>query len=186
MALAPSELETCVLATIRQHQPCSTYAVRQAFARSSTPDWSGSTGSIYPLVERLLRLGLIEAEAEVGDPRGRRDLKVTPDGERAVLAWLTALDPAIAKATPDPIRTRISFLDQLPSDAERVAFLKQADALTRTALDELGPMVEAAKATGVGEYLAGRGAIRQLEARGEWLGEAIAVYDKTADPTAAP
>jgi DNA-binding PadR family transcriptional regulator len=177
VAIGTTELENCTLAMIGQHQPCSAYAVRQAIAHSPTPEWSGSTGSIYPVVERLLRLGLIEAEPQKGDSRGRRNLKITPAGEQAVRAWIADLEPWAAKATPDPIRTRVSFLGQLPSDAERAVFLALAVRLTENALVELKPAVEAMKAVHALEYLAGRGAIHQLRARLRWLRDMLAFYD---------
>jgi len=180
MAIGITELEHCTLATIRLHQPCSAYAVRQVFARSSTPEWSGSTGAIYPVIKRLLRRGLIEVEPQPDDPRGRRDLRVTPPGEQAVRVWIIDLEPWAAKATPDPIRTRVSFLDQLASDDERIVFLKEAEELTETMLEELRRTVEAVRAVHAAEYLAGRGAIHQLEARLKWLREVIACYGGAA------
>ena len=144
--------------------------------RSSTPEWSGSTGSIYPVIERLLRRGLIDVEPQAGDPRGRRNLKLTPEGDAAVRAWITGLQPWTAKATPDPIRTRVSYLNQLASDGERVAFLKEAVRLTEDMLEEVVRTAEALRAVDTPEYLAGRAAIHQLEARRTWLRELIAFY----------
>jgi DNA-binding PadR family transcriptional regulator len=171
VAIDITEFESCTLAAIQQHQPCSAYAVRQVFARSTTPEWSGTTGSIYPAIARLLKRGLITVESQAGDRRGRKNLTVTQQGAQAVRAWLTNLQPWTAKATPDPIRTRVSFLDRLASDAERIVFLKEAEALTKEALKELNVTVEALKDTQTTEYLAGLGAIAQVGARLTWLRE---------------
>ncbi len=176
MAIEITELEHCTLAEIGRLQPCSAYAVRQVFARSHTPEWSGSTGSIYPVIERLLRRGMIEVEPQPRDPRGRRNLNITPKGEEAVRAWITRLEPWTAKLTPDPIRTRVSHLARLASDGERIAFAEAAARLTEDLLKELAPTVEALKAVDTSEYLAGRGAIHQLEARLMWLRELISFY----------
>jgi DNA-binding PadR family transcriptional regulator len=176
VAIDISEFESCTLAAIRQRQPCSAYEIRQLFARSTTPDWSGTTGSIYPAIARLLERGLIAVEPQAGDRRGRRDLTITPDGAQAVRDWLTDLPPWIAKATPDPIRTRTSFLDQLGSDSERIAFLGRSKALSEEALLELIVAVEALKNTHTAEYLAGLGAIAQVRARLTWLREVLAFY----------
>lgn len=176
MAIGITELEHCALAEIRHLQPCSAYAVRQVFARSATPEWSGSTGAIYPVIKRLLGRGLIEVEPQAGDPRGRRNLRVTAEGERAIREWIVGLEPWTAKATPDPIRTRVSYLGQLSPD-ERIAFLRDAEKLTEQMLEELRDWVEAAKAVHMYEYLAGRGGLHQLEARLAWLREAISVCE---------
>jgi DNA-binding PadR family transcriptional regulator len=180
VAIDITEFESCTLAAIKQRQPCSAYEIRQLFARSTTPDWSGTTGSIYPAIARLLKRGLISVEAQAGDRRGRRNLMVTHQGVQAVRAWLSDLRPWIAKATPDPIRTRVSFLDQLASDAERIGFLSRAQALTQQALAELTAVVERLRQTDPQEYLAGRGAICQLDARLAWLGELKVFYSTRA------
>lgn len=178
---APTEFESCALAAIMQHQPCSAYEVRQIFARSTTPEWSGSTGSIYPAIERLIRQGLVSVELRRNDRRGRRDLRVTVNGEKAVRAWIVACEPWTSSATPDPIRTRVSFFDQLTSDAERVAVAANAESQTEARLEELRAVVEPLKVQHASEYLAGLGAIRQLEARRDWLKEVQWFY--TTDPT---
>jgi DNA-binding PadR family transcriptional regulator len=181
MAIDITEFESCTLAAIQQHQPCSAYEIRQVFARSTTPDWSGTTGSIYPAIARLTKRGLIDVESQAGDRRGRRNLRVTRQGAQAVRAWLTDLPPWVAKATPDPIRTRVSFLEQLASDAERIAFLRQAQALTREALEDLTFTVEALRHTQAQEYLAGLGAMSQVGARLAWLREVLLSYESAPD-----
>lgn len=176
MAIGITELEHCTMANIRRHQPCSAYAVRQVFARSSTPEWSGSTGAVYPVIDRLVRRGLIEAKPQAGDPRGARSLTITPEGDAVVRDWITGLEPWMAKATPDPIRTRVSHLDHLASDGERIAFLEAAARLTEDMLKELEGVLESLKAVDTVEYLAGRGAVHQLQARRMWLRELIEFY----------
>jgi DNA-binding PadR family transcriptional regulator len=172
-----TEFESCALATIREHQPCSAYEVRQVFARSTTPAWSGSTGSIYPAIERLLRRGLVQSETQEGDQRGRKNLKVTPEGEAAVLSWVMDLEPWVAKATPDPIRTRVSFLDALGTDLQRAAFFARAEALTTDMLLELKLHLEAEGPWSRCERAAGLGALYQLEARLNWLGDARQIFE---------
>jgi DNA-binding PadR family transcriptional regulator len=171
-----TELESCTLSAIRHQQPCSTYAVRQMFAESPTPDWRGGAGSIYPVVERLMRLGLVEAEADEEDRRHRKSLRVTSAGERAIVNWITALEPWTAKSTPDPLRTRVGFLGQLASDAERSAFFDSAESLTRQAMLDLRALAETERAAGDRDHVSTLGAVYQLEARLRWLGEARSVW----------
>ena len=108
---------------------------------------------------------------------------MTDQGAQAVRAWLTDLAPSIAKATPDPIRTRVSFLEQLASDAERIAFLRRAEALTKEALEELTVTVEALRHTQTQEYLAGLGAMSEVGARLSWLRDVLLFYGGAAAST---
>lgn len=165
-----TELESCTLGVIRQHQPCSTYKVRSVFAASHTTEWSASAGSIYPVIERLRRLRLVKVAGQRGDARGRRDLTLTAKGEQALLAWMMGMEEWVARATPDPIRTRICFLDYLASARDRAAFLDLAEALTRAMLAELQVDAEAARSGPAADYLSVLGAQFQLEARLRWLG----------------
>lgn len=169
MSRTLTELEQCVLAAVRQLQPCSTYQVRQSFARSPTAKWSASAGSIYPVVERLIALKFVKAGALEGDGRRRRDLTVTAKGEARIVAWIADLNPALAAPGPDPVRSRACFLDLLPSPKARQAFLRQAVTLTRAALLETQRYVEAESRRNRLEYLTALGAQFQLEARLAWL-----------------
>lgn len=164
-----TELESCTLGVIRQHQPCSTYKVRSIFAASHTTEWSASAGSLYPVIERLQRLKLVKlARAEGG--RGRRDLSLTLKGERALQSWMLELQEWTARATPDPIRTRSCFIEFLPSLEQRAEFLEQAEALTRAMIGELETALAAVAAKRDADYFSMLGAHYQLEARLRWLG----------------
>ncbi|HSC32694.1 MAG TPA: PadR family transcriptional regulator [Gemmatimonadaceae bacterium] len=165
-----TELESCTLGVIRQCQPCSTYRVRSEFARSTTTAWSASAGAIYPVIERLVRAGYVRIRRRSTDSRGRRDLALTRRGARAVQDWIMQLEPSIARSTPDPIRSRVCFLDQLASDGDRQEFLTLAEQLTGLMISDLraqerstGDMTEIDRLVVIGSRL-------QLEARLAWLG----------------
>jgi len=167
MTIKLTDLESGVLGVIRQQQPCSTYAVRRAFARSPTREWSDSAGSIYPAIARLVRLGLIRARARKADARGRRDLCLTKKGEDALRRWITCLDAA--SSTPDPVRTRLHFLELLETSRERAGFLKRAEVLTRVAIAETRAFLKEERAHAEIDYWASLGGLYQLEARLKWL-----------------
>lgn len=163
-----TELESTVLGVIARDGPVSTYDVRKVFARSLTPRWSSSTGSIYPAIQRLIAFGAIEASDTLGT-RGRQDLTVTEAGLIILRSWLTTLDDGVASATPDPIRTRVAFLGLL-TKSEKTAFVNEALRTTETALlaaqahvaERLGEEQRTAK-------LAALGLVIQLRGRREWL-----------------
>ena len=167
MAINLTELESAVLGAIRQMQPCSAYQVRRAFARAATREWSDSAGSIYPVIARLERLKLVRARAKADDTRGRRDLRLTKSGEAALKGWILGL--ASASSTPDPVRTRLHFLELLGGKRERMAFLVRAETLTRRAIDETRAFLKEERANAEIDYLASLGGLYQLQARLKWL-----------------
>jgi DNA-binding PadR family transcriptional regulator len=170
MANGLTELESCTLGVIGQRQPCSTYQVRQVFLRSTTPAWSGSAGAIYPVMERLIALGLVRVEGLKGDRRGRRNLSLTAAGRRAFSAWATTLEPGMGHATPDPIRTRATFFDLVDSPKEQSRFFARAEALTRDAIRTQQALVESDRRAGrLGDYVSSLGGLHQLEGRLKWL-----------------
>lgn len=164
-----TELESCALGVIRRYQPCSTYRVRSEFARSTTTAWSASAGSIYPVIERLLRAGLVRIHGRSKDARGRRDLALTRLGMRALQDWIMNVDPATARATPDPIRSRVCFLEQLGSDEDRYEFVTLAEKLTGRMIRELRAEEASTDAMTEIDRLVAIGSRLQLEARLTWL-----------------
>ncbi|SED63599.1 PadR family transcriptional regulator [Ruania alba] len=97
-------LEYCVLASLRGG---ASYG--RDIARQLTEDGvlAGGEGTLYPLLARLRKSGMVETrwqESTSGPPR--RYYTVTPDGERAldvfVRAWepfRTAVDTTVGKGT---------------------------------------------------------------------------------------
>jgi DNA-binding PadR family transcriptional regulator len=168
-----SELEACVLALIWADGPATPYAVRQVFLKSPTPQWSGSAGSIYPLIERLERRMLIRSVPHSTGERQARLFSVAPAGRRALKRWLDPDIPArVAGLPPDPLRTRIRFLGAVPTGAQR-EFLAAA----RRAVDEHLRIqlrdYKSRRKKGGFEYWMARGALMAMRARRAWLSEMI-------------
>ena len=172
-----TELEGVVLGIVRGLQPCTAYAVRRQLQASPSTHWSGSAGSIYPLLGRLEDAGLVEARSDAEDGRGRRLLSLTGEGRGALKRWvLEAAHLEVAAQVSDAVRTRAFFLDAL-SAAERRRFVESAleaaetfHAMTREygrSREDDGGLVRLA-ALG-GEYAA--------EARIRWLQELRASLD---------
>jgi DNA-binding PadR family transcriptional regulator len=166
-----SELEACVLALIWADGPATPYAVRQVFLKSPSPQWSGSAGSIYPLLERLEHQEFIRSVPHSTGERQGRVFSLAPAGRRALKRWLNPDIPAwVAGVPPDPLRTRIRFLGAVPVAAQR-EFLAAA----RRAVDEnLRIMLQDYKSRrkkGGFEYWMARGALMAMRARRAWLSE---------------
>src|SRR3954462_1918303 len=117
---ALSDLEACVLGVVWRDGPCTAYAVRQELAASSTPRWSDSAGSIYPVLDRLEALGLVAATARTWGERGKKEFAATAAGASRLRAWVPQVTAADACGpTYDPIRTRFCFLAVLPPAGRR-------------------------------------------------------------------
>jgi DNA-binding PadR family transcriptional regulator len=128
-----TELEGAVLGAVVRDGPCTSYAVKEMFRASPSEFWSGSAGSIYPLMKRLEQRGLVASEKGSTGRRGHRTYRATPKGRRAFARWMTDAERAAAMGI-DPLRTRLVFLGQL-SARDRTEFCAGVEA----ALDELPP-----------------------------------------------
>lgn len=158
-----TELEGTALGLVWRIGDCSAYAVMREFATSASSSWSASAGAVYPAIRRLERLGLI-----VGTTNdGKRSLAITARGEATLRHWL-AIRPEIARATSDPVRSRIYFLDILDGPKEQTELLVAAERETRHALNERQRHVERS-AVSDPERLASMGSVFELKARLGWL-----------------
>jgi DNA-binding PadR family transcriptional regulator len=166
-----TELDNCILGIVWREGPMSAYGVRSHLARSTTPTWSSSTGTVYPAIRRLREAGLLAAESPTG-PRKSELLSVTAEGVKALSAWLTATTAEIGAPTADPIRTRVHFLGALPKASQREMLEAYKDA-TRAAVEELDQHARAVPTNKVeaSEQLGTLGALAELRARLQWLDE---------------
>jgi DNA-binding PadR family transcriptional regulator len=172
-----TELEGGVLGYFKAMGPCTPYAIRKEFLASTTPYWSGSAGAIYPLVRRLAERGLVRPVRPTGDRRGGTLYALTAAGERALVQWLgPPLSVLTVGAPPDPIRTRVGFME-LMSPEGRLAFLAEAEA------GLLGQMAAAEPAPADPfERWAWRGRRLMMEARLAWVREMAEGLARSSSP----
>ena len=111
-----TELEGATLGVILRDGPCTSYAVKEIFRASPSDFWSGSAGSIYPLMQRLETRGLVASEQGATGRRGRKDYRISAAGRRAFERWLTDAERAAGMGY-DPLRTRLVFFDKLSAEA---------------------------------------------------------------------
>lgn len=173
-APSPTELESCVLGVIEHLGSCTRYAVRKYLAESLSSYWSGSTGAIYPMLERFTRKAWVEVEEQPFGTRKRMLYRLSTAGRRRLRRWLSAPVPDAAAAhTHDPIRTRVFFLD-LVTPADQVAFLDDAIGRTVETIERHRQQREDVQAISSQWDLRGReGAIRELTTRVEWLRDVL-------------
>jgi DNA-binding PadR family transcriptional regulator len=162
-----TELEACVLAVLWQEGPITAYQLRKRFERSPTSSWRASTGSIYPLIKRLHRLGLVEMNQVAADGRGTKLLVASGTGKARVKDWLTALPSWIGDPTEDPIRTRLLFLDLMEPDVGSASVAEMLR-ITRAAIEAMDDSI-ASSDTSPLERIGREGARAMLVARRDWL-----------------
>jgi DNA-binding PadR family transcriptional regulator len=162
-----TELEACVLAVVCQQGPITAYQLRKRFERSPTSSWRASTGSIYPLIKRLHRQGLVRMSEVPADGRGTKLLVASEAGRARVREWLTVLPPWIGDPTEDPIRTRLLFLDLMEPDvgSAAVAEMLQVTCAAIAAMDEAIASADTSPLERIGR----EGARAMLVARRDWL-----------------
>jgi DNA-binding PadR family transcriptional regulator len=125
-----TELEGATLGAVVRDGPCTSYGVKELFRASPSEFWSGSAGSIYPLMKRLEQRGLVTSESGSTGRRGHHTYRATAKGRRAFMRWLTDAERAAAMGF-DPLRTRLVFLGQIPARARDEFFDKVGAALDR-------------------------------------------------------
>lgn len=78
------ELELVLLAGLRQLGPAHGYALLAKLRDRSDGVFDFAEGTVYPVLHRLERDGLINGDWDASGPRRRRVYRLTPDGESAL------------------------------------------------------------------------------------------------------
>lgn len=180
---SPTELEHAVLGVIKLQGPCTPYAIRRTFAESPSSHWSGSTGAIYPAVERLEKRGWVMSQRKLTGKRASREYRTTPAGLAELRKWLRPPLPEPAELMDvDPVRLRVRFLGVL-SAPQRTKFLAEATTKLREQARLIEHRCSEARESGdVYSYLTLRGALRSVRHQLDWLAE---VRDCLAHPEQA-
>jgi len=164
-----------VLALVSVDGPATPYAIRKVFLDSPSPQWSGSAGTIYPLIDRLLRRKLIRSKLCLTGKRRGHQISLTTAGLRALRLWLSLPIPDwVAGVPPDPLRTRVRFLGAIRA-SQRTAFLQNAYQRTQAHLRAVEADCERKRAKGEFQYLMARGALLSMQSRCAFLREVAEV-----------
>jgi len=165
-----SELEGVSLGIVYNFQPCTAYFVRRELRESPSSHWQASAGSVYPLLARLQKRGLLASLADDGDKRGRKHFSVTRKGERAIKTWILAgAEPDMVAAIMDPIRSRMFFLSLLDT-AQKKQYLDDLLELMEDFFEQTRlRLAQSPEDEDLYRYLAALGAMKTTQARLEWL-----------------
>lgn len=168
-----SHHECHVLATVQRWQPVTAYFVRKMLGNALASDATDSPGSVYPVIERLKKAGLIIADVDQADGRGRETLRCSQDGAAIVAEWISRIEP-VDMLPEDPWRTRAAFIDLLEPAAAQAWLLALLDVLEvqRTSLvdDRGGPEPSA--------RIALANARQVTEARISWINESLTILTR--------
>jgi DNA-binding PadR family transcriptional regulator len=137
-----STLEYALIGLIRP-RPQSGYDLRKTFITTGMRHYSDSPGSIYPALRRVEKRGWIQAvpRGEDGDPRKRQLFALTPNGQDALITWLSqpvGRDDVVFRLAE--LMLRFSFMDgsvprvtaiQFLTDFERELSIYAAESRTK-------------------------------------------------------
>lgn len=166
-----------MLALVSVDGPATPYAIRKVFLNSPNPQWSGSAGTIYPLITRLLQRKLIRSKVCLTGKRRGHQISLTTAGSRALELWLSVPIPEwVAGVPPDPLRTRIRFLGAIDVTRQQ-AFLHDAHQRTQAQLRVVEAGCERRRAEGGFQYLIARGALLSMQSRCIFLQEVAETLD---------
>ena len=165
-----SELEGVSLGIVCKQQPCTAYRVRGELRDAPSSHWHASAGSVYPLLTRLESEGLLTTTIDKNDGRGRKLLKISAKGRKALSSWVkSGADPELISSVTDPVRSRAFFLDVLDSSQRKelldgmIVQMQHYLQQTRTHLEDQADKGD------LYDYFGSLGAVRIAEARLDWL-----------------
>jgi len=171
MRATTSEIEGCVLALAWADGPMTPYAIRTEFLNSPNPQWSGSAGTIYPLVRRLKKRGWIRSEVSRKGKRKGNLISLTAAGRGVLRRWLCVpLQDWVAGVPPDPLRTRVRFLGALRVKEQR-AFVREAARRTEEQRQIVERDCRSKRTADAFTSLTARGALLSMEARCAFVDE---------------
>jgi DNA-binding PadR family transcriptional regulator len=94
-------------------RPLSGYEIKNAVDRTIRHFWAASYGQIYPELRRLEEAGWVAGKDAGKGGRSRRVYRITPQGRRALRAWLHGTETRIELR--DESLLRLFFADNLPA-----------------------------------------------------------------------
>jgi len=159
-----SPLEFTALGIILKRGPCVAHEVVKEFQGSQTFAYRSGAGSVYPLLKRLQGAGLLVCE--------KRRFTLSEEGRQALRNWLRPPFEDVSFSTNlDLLRSRTYFL-RLLSPTEIKEFVRYAIEGLSAVLKDCESTVESYRKSGdLFSELAMRGAVRETEARIDWLRE---------------
>ena len=158
------------------HQPCTAHFVRTCFRDSPAKHFSDSAGSVYPMMKRMEKLGLLTSEIKREGQRDVRYYRSTSYGKESLRKWVGPPIDDSAMLTIDPLRTRMLYLGVL-SRAKRKIWFRNVEERLKEKLDSIIDFRNHARASvdpinQVFMSIAHENAVMELQTRLKWLKKA--------------
>jgi DNA-binding PadR family transcriptional regulator len=166
-----SELEGAVLGVTSLYEPITPYQIRKVFERSRNPHWSGSAGSIYPLVERLARNRLLSGRAHATGERRGLKYNLTASGHKVLRSWILDAEDEKLVGISDLLRLRFRFLSALKTTEQRRFVVAMIRKMTEEVKKIEADCHKKSSSRDDYSYLTARGALLMARARLAWLQE---------------
>ena len=166
-----TDLEATTVGEVFRHQPCTAHFIRTCFRDSLVKQFSSSAGSIYPMMKRLEKRGILESKSQKEGLRRVRYYRVTDVGQSSLRSWLEPQFPDTDLLTVDPIRTRMLYLGRIPKSGREKWFAALEREL-KSKLDEVRKQLSVIDSTHsdcIYQELAVENAIADLKSRLKWL-----------------
>jgi DNA-binding PadR family transcriptional regulator len=170
-----SELEYLILALVGEGVS-SGYAMRKRMNHMRGGRWSSESGSVYRVLRRLERDGLVGEARRVGVPnRERTEYELSEQGNAVLQSWLTFTpDRQEFSYLVDPIRTRAYFITRLkPSEQARV--VKNWIAESKSFVGEMEREIDGAQIPDAVRAAAYTNLLFLAQARHEWLKKLLTI-----------
>ena len=163
-----STLELTVLGVVMKRGPCTGYAVVTEFSSSTGSIYRSGASSVYPLLDRLERAGLVLGKRS--EKRGEKQYEITEAGLSQLRHWFTLVPSTDdLTCTLDALRSRTYFMKVLAPD-ERERFFTDALAGLKRLLDQCEATVREYEMRGDPySAMAMKGTVFETKARIQWL-----------------
>lgn len=138
-----TELEYVVLGSVEIYGPCTAYRIREIFRGALSNHWKCSSGSIYPIIQRLKQRSMLSETAAATGQRPHKLISITSAGKKHFRQWMVSenIDPADL-VNFDPLRARVRFL-QLLSKSDRDCFFANTMAALREQINTISDYLRA-------------------------------------------
>lgn len=160
-----TENEGALLAVVLRKEPVSAYQIAKEYDASPIYTFNTAKGKLYPLIERMIRRGLLRSKEVPHDRRGTHVYSSTEAGRTALKKWVRSFRPE-HELLPDPLRRKLQAFELLDA-GEQIAWVREA----RARIAERLAAVESHDADAEGPFgrFAQDNARESLRMRLDWL-----------------
>jgi|GEM_PF-737786 len=130
-----SAMEHTVLGIAWKRGPCTTYGLMKELSSSTSTYYKERAGTVYPLVNRLLKLGYLRI-ADSGGLKDQKLIEITDLGFQSLQSWISEpISEEDVAHTVDFIRLRVFYLASV-DPGERNFMIETSLAMLERQLDE--------------------------------------------------